>query len=137
MGPTKVSAGAAVGSALLDAQDLAARLGVTVRFVRRLVEERRVPYVKIGRYVRFDPAEVDRWIIGNRIEPFRPASHRSPRISPRRIPVFAVGHRAVRQRWSRVPVKNSLSWLAVQTREVGLDSGERRRSRPVIVSVRS
>ncbi len=34
---------------LLDIDDLATRLGVTARFVRRLVEERRVPYLKIGR----------------------------------------------------------------------------------------
>ena len=43
--------------ALLDIDGLAARLGVTARFVRRSVEERRVPYLKIGRLVRFDPAE--------------------------------------------------------------------------------
>jgi excisionase family DNA binding protein len=39
---------------LLDIDGLATRLGVTSRFVRRLVEERRVPYLKIGRLVRFD-----------------------------------------------------------------------------------
>jgi excisionase family DNA binding protein len=57
---------------LLDVAGLAARLGVTVRFVRRLVEERRVPYVKVGRLVRFDPAEVEGWIVANRVEPFHP-----------------------------------------------------------------
>jgi excisionase family DNA binding protein len=51
---------------------LATRLGVTVRFVRRLVEERRVPYVKVGRLVRFDPAEVEGWLLANRVEPFDP-----------------------------------------------------------------
>ena len=54
---------------LLDADGLAARLGVTARFVRRLVEERRIPYLKIGRLVRFEPAEVDRWIGQSRVEP--------------------------------------------------------------------
>jgi excisionase family DNA binding protein len=34
---------------LQDVESLAARVVVTVRFVRRLVEERRVPYVKVGR----------------------------------------------------------------------------------------
>jgi len=38
-----------VGEPLLDIDGLAARLGVTARFVRRLVEERRVPFVKLGR----------------------------------------------------------------------------------------
>jgi excisionase family DNA binding protein len=56
---------------LLDIDALAARLGVTARFVRRLVEERRVPYVKIGRLVRFDPVEVERWIDTARVEPAR------------------------------------------------------------------
>ena len=57
---------------LLDIDDLATRLGVTARFVRRLVEERRVPYLKIGRLVRFDPVEVERWIDTARVEPARP-----------------------------------------------------------------
>ena len=57
---------------LLDAAELAKRLGVTARFVRRLVDERRVPYVKVGRFVRFDPLEVQRWIAGSRVEPAGP-----------------------------------------------------------------
>jgi excisionase family DNA binding protein len=60
-----------VPKALLDVDGRAARLGVTVRFVRRLVEERRVPYLKIGRLVRFDSGDVERWIVATRIEPFR------------------------------------------------------------------
>lgn len=47
---------------LLDVNDVAVRLGVTVRFVRRLVAERRVPYVKVGKFVRFDPAELEAWV---------------------------------------------------------------------------
>lgn len=52
---------------LLDVDDAAVRLGVTVRFVRRLVAERRIPYVKVGKFVRFDPADVERWIDDHRI----------------------------------------------------------------------
>lgn len=44
---------------LLDVTEAASRSGVPVRFVRRLVAERRVRYVKLGRYVRFDPADLD------------------------------------------------------------------------------
>ena len=47
---------------LLDVVALAERLGVTSRFVRRLVSERRVPFLKIGKFVRFDPREIDRWV---------------------------------------------------------------------------
>lgn len=47
---------------LLDVNALAQRLGVTPRFVRRLVSERRVPFLKIGKFVRFEPREIDEWM---------------------------------------------------------------------------
>ena len=52
-----------------DVEALAEHLGVSARFVRRLVEERRVPYLKVGRFVRFDPIEVERWLIATRVDP--------------------------------------------------------------------
>jgi len=59
-------------STLLDIDGLAALLGVSERFVRRLVEERRIPFLKIGRHVRFDRTEVELWIKSSRVEPARP-----------------------------------------------------------------
>ena len=47
---------------LWDVAGLAQRLGVTERFVRRLVAERRVPFLKIGKFIRFDPRAVDAWL---------------------------------------------------------------------------
>lgn len=47
---------------LLDVAALAEHLCVTPRFVRRLVHERRVPFLKIGKFVRFDPREIDEWV---------------------------------------------------------------------------
>lgn len=47
---------------LLDIEDVATHLNITVRHVRRLVFERRIPYVKVGRLLRFDPAEVAVWL---------------------------------------------------------------------------
>lgn len=47
---------------LIDLPQLAARLGVNQRYVRRLVAERRIPFIKLGWLVRFDPAEVERWL---------------------------------------------------------------------------
>jgi excisionase family DNA binding protein len=44
---------------------------VTARFVRRLVEERRVRFVKLGRLVRFDPVEMETWIGASRVAPHR------------------------------------------------------------------
>lgn len=47
---------------LLNIDEVADVLGVNVRHVRRLVFERRIPYLKWGRLVRFDPREIDRWL---------------------------------------------------------------------------
>ena len=56
---------------LIDIDHAAERLGVTTRFMRRLVDERRIPFHKIGKYVRFDPADIDRFAIQGRVEPAR------------------------------------------------------------------
>lgn len=54
---------------LLNVDQLARRLGITVRHhVRRLVAEKRVSYYKVGRLVRFDPAEIATWLEGRRVE---------------------------------------------------------------------
>ena len=39
--------------------------------LRRLVEERRVPYLKIGRLVRCDPSDVESWSGAGRVAPQR------------------------------------------------------------------
>ncbi len=57
--PGPVPAGSRV---LIDVPALAERLGVTQRFIRRLTAEDRVLFLKIGKFVRFDPREIDRWI---------------------------------------------------------------------------
>ena len=47
---------------LLSIDELAERLGVTHRHVRRLVAERRVPFLRVGRFIRFDPAAIVEWL---------------------------------------------------------------------------
>jgi excisionase family DNA binding protein len=47
---------------LIDIETLARLLGVSERYVRRMVAERRVPTVKVGHYVRFDLADIRKWI---------------------------------------------------------------------------
>jgi excisionase family DNA binding protein len=47
---------------LIDLPTLARRLGVNQRHIRRLVAERRIPFVKWGHLLRFDPVDVDAWI---------------------------------------------------------------------------
>ncbi len=53
----------------LSVPEAAERLGVTPRFIRRLVAERRIPYLKLGRHVRFDPADLDAFLTAGRVEP--------------------------------------------------------------------
>lgn len=58
---------------LLDIPALAEHLGITQRHVRRLVAERRLPFVKVGRLVRFDPEDVAGWLAARRVPGQRPA----------------------------------------------------------------
>ena len=57
---------------LLTIAELAEHLGVDVRHIRRLVSERRIPFIKWGHLLRFDPADNDTWIDTHRHHPGRP-----------------------------------------------------------------
>jgi excisionase family DNA binding protein len=70
---------------LLTIDQLADRLGVSIRHVRRLVAERRVPYLKVGWLVRFDPSEITAWLDG--------ARHPERRGDPRGTQATQVGRR--------------------------------------------
>jgi excisionase family DNA binding protein len=54
---------------LLNISEVAETLGVDVRHVRRLVHEKRIPYIKWGHLLRFDPAELEQWIDLHRRRP--------------------------------------------------------------------
>ena len=54
---------------LLTLQEAAEHLGTSLRFVRRLVFERRIPFIKWGQRLHFDRAAVDAWIDQHRVEP--------------------------------------------------------------------
>jgi excisionase family DNA binding protein len=56
--------------ALLDYEGAAARLNITPRLVRKLVETRQLESVKVARFVRVEDAACDRYI----------AKHRRPAI---------------------------------------------------------
>lgn len=47
---------------LVDKVEVARYLGTSVRHVQRLVTERRMPYVKVGHFIRFDLADVAEWV---------------------------------------------------------------------------
>lgn len=55
----------------LDVSGLAERLGVTERFIRALVEENRIPYNKIGKFVRFHPDDINEWLADTRVAPHK------------------------------------------------------------------
>lgn len=60
-------------SRLLSITEVADVLGVDIRHVRRLVHERRIPYIKWGHLLRFDPADIAGWVDTYRRNPRRPA----------------------------------------------------------------
>ncbi|MFJ2926709.1 excisionase family DNA-binding protein [Streptomyces massasporeus] len=57
----------------LNVDQVAELLGTTVRFPRRLIEERRITYVKVGRHVRIPESAVREFIAANTVQPRRGA----------------------------------------------------------------
>ena len=56
---------------LIDIPTAAAHLGTSPRHIRRLVAERRIPYLKLGHHVRFDPKELEAWLDDHRVQIIR------------------------------------------------------------------
>ncbi|MBB1256595.1 excisionase family DNA-binding protein [Streptomyces alkaliterrae] len=54
---------------LLTVQEVAERLGTSVRFPRRLIEERRIAFVKVGRHVRIAESAVASYVRANTVTP--------------------------------------------------------------------
>jgi excisionase family DNA binding protein len=55
----------------LSVDQVAELLGTTTRFPRRLIEERRIRYVKVGRHVRIPESAVEEYIAARTVEPIR------------------------------------------------------------------
>jgi excisionase family DNA binding protein len=53
---------------LLTVEQAADRLGTSERFVRRLIAERRITYVKLGRHVRIAEPDLINFVATSRIE---------------------------------------------------------------------
>jgi excisionase family DNA binding protein len=53
-----------------DVAGLAQMLNVSEDFIRAQVQQRRIPYYKVGKLIRFDPREITHWLAGLRIEPW-------------------------------------------------------------------
>ncbi len=53
---------AATAHSLLTLEEAAERLGTSVRFLRRLRAERRLPFVKLGKHLRVDSLDLEAFI---------------------------------------------------------------------------
>ena len=53
---------------LLGIAAAAERLDIREGFLRRLIAERRIPYVKVGRYIKIPTADIDAFIAAHRHE---------------------------------------------------------------------
>lgn len=56
-------------STYLTVAEAATYLNCTVRFVRRLIEERRIAFHHLGRHVRLAKPDLDEFIAAGRVEP--------------------------------------------------------------------
>lgn len=57
---------------LLDVHEAAIRLGCDERFIRRLVQERRIPFFKVGgSKIRFSLQDIESWLEGQRVNALR------------------------------------------------------------------
>jgi excisionase family DNA binding protein len=57
---------------LLTVEQTAQRLGTPVRFIRRLVAERRIRFYKVGKYVRFHPDDLTAYLAQGRVDAIHP-----------------------------------------------------------------
>ena len=76
-------------TAMLTVEDAAAELGTPVRFVRRLIQERRIRFHKIGKYVRIARDDLEAFIAAGEVAPLRssPVARRSAELSARQVTI--------------------------------------------------
>ncbi|GAB3989920.1 helix-turn-helix domain-containing protein [Actinoallomurus acanthiterrae] len=61
---------------LLTVEEAAELFGTTPRFPRRLIEERRITFVKLGRHVRIPESAVREFISARLVEPLTVSTRR-------------------------------------------------------------
>jgi excisionase family DNA binding protein len=66
----------ASGDRLLTVEAAADRMSTSVRFIRRLIAERRIEFVKVGRHVRISEAALAEFIDTGRVQPMTAADVR-------------------------------------------------------------
>ena len=61
---------------LLSVDEVAAALGTTTRFPRRLIAERRIRFVRVGRHVRIPECELEAFVQAGTVQPVTLPSRR-------------------------------------------------------------
>jgi excisionase family DNA binding protein len=54
---------------LLTIEEVATYTGLSVHTLYTMVSQRRIPYVKVGRLVRFDPGHLENWLANHTVMP--------------------------------------------------------------------
>lgn len=62
-------------SRLLTVAEAADRLNTSERFPRRLIDERRIPFVRVGRHVRIPEHALEEFITAGLVEPPSTVQH--------------------------------------------------------------
>jgi excisionase family DNA binding protein len=70
-----------MSSKLYTVAEAADRMNTTTRFVRRLISERRIAFVRLGRHVRIVEEDLEAFVASGRVEPIQC----SPRGWPGRV----------------------------------------------------
>lgn len=52
----------------IDIQELSEMLGVSVNTIYSWISQRKIPYIKVGRLVRFDVDKVEKWLENHSVE---------------------------------------------------------------------
>ena len=66
---------------LLTVEAAAGRLSTSPRFVRRLIAERRIEFVKVGRHVRISESTLNDFIQSGVVKPMTPRNHSKGKVA--------------------------------------------------------
>jgi excisionase family DNA binding protein len=53
---------------LLDIIQLAEMLNIKKKTIYEWVRQRKIPYIKLGGLIRFDPEEIEKWVESKKVE---------------------------------------------------------------------
>lgn len=76
------------GEPLFDVKVLATYLEVTPDWIYKKTADRSIPYIKVGRFIKFKKSEIDAWLVEQSVRPLsrNPATrHLAERMKPKII----------------------------------------------------